>query len=92
MAPAGLPVRGAAEAGRWRAHHQGGARPRYDSVPAFITMFKRMLGASPRGYMRGARDSGEGARRQPGPARLESPDLRLMPGFAFSPRPAPAGG
>ena len=37
----------------------------YDSVPAFITMFKRMLGASPRGYMRGARDSGGSAVRGP---------------------------
>jgi AraC-like DNA-binding protein len=27
----------------------------YDSVPAFTTMFKRMLGASPRGYMKGAK-------------------------------------
>ncbi|MER9893551.1 helix-turn-helix transcriptional regulator [Mesorhizobium sp. M0119] len=44
----------------------------YDSVPAFITMFKRMLGASPRGYMRGARDAGEGVRRISGPARPES--------------------
>ncbi|MER8477278.1 helix-turn-helix transcriptional regulator [Mesorhizobium sp. M1163] len=44
----------------------------YDSVPAFITMFKRMLGASPRGYMRGARDAGEGVRRIGGPARPES--------------------
>ncbi|TIS81307.1 MAG: AraC family transcriptional regulator, partial [Mesorhizobium sp.] len=43
----------------------------YDSVPAFITMFKRMLGSSPRGYMRGARDNGEAMRRtQP---RLEAP-------------------
>jgi AraC-like DNA-binding protein len=39
----------------------------YDSVPAFITMFKRMLGASPRGYMRGARDAGENPRRTGGP-------------------------
>ncbi|TGW07505.1 AraC family transcriptional regulator, partial [Mesorhizobium sp. M2D.F.Ca.ET.145.01.1.1] len=39
--------------------------------PAFITMFKRMLGSSPRGYMRGARDNGEAMRRtQP---RLEAP-------------------
>ncbi|TIT20839.1 MAG: AraC family transcriptional regulator [Mesorhizobium sp.] len=44
----------------------------YDSVPAFITMFKRMLGASPRGYMRGGRDAGEGVRRISGPARPES--------------------
>jgi AraC-like DNA-binding protein len=29
----------------------------YDSVPAFTTMFKRMLGTSPRGYMRGSRDT-----------------------------------
>jgi len=29
----------------------------YDSVPAFTTMFRRMLGTSPRGYMRGSRDS-----------------------------------
>lgn len=29
----------------------------YDSVPAFTTMFKRMLGTSPRGYLRGARDA-----------------------------------
>ncbi|MBN9243569.1 MAG: helix-turn-helix transcriptional regulator [Mesorhizobium sp.] len=28
----------------------------YDSVPAFTTMFKRMLGTSPRGYLRGARE------------------------------------
>jgi AraC-like DNA-binding protein/mannose-6-phosphate isomerase-like protein (cupin superfamily) len=27
----------------------------YDSVPAFTTMFKRMLGMTPRNYMRGAR-------------------------------------
>ena len=30
----------------------------YDSVPAFTTMFKRMLGTSPRGYLRGAREVG----------------------------------
>lgn len=36
----------------------------YDSVPAFITMFKRMLGASPRGYMRGSRDGGTEAVRR----------------------------
>ncbi|TIW76584.1 MAG: AraC family transcriptional regulator, partial [Mesorhizobium sp.] len=43
----------------------------YGSVTAFITMFKRMLGSSPRGYMRGARDNGEAMRRtQP---RLEAP-------------------
>ena len=29
----------------------------YDSVPAFTTMFKRMLGTSPRSYMRGSRDA-----------------------------------
>ncbi|MGN6303892.1 MAG: AraC family transcriptional regulator [Mesorhizobium sp.] len=29
----------------------------YDSVPAFTTMFKRMLGTAPRGYLRGARES-----------------------------------
>lgn len=29
----------------------------YDSVPAFTTMFKRMLGTSPRGYLRGAREA-----------------------------------
>ncbi|TIO06972.1 helix-turn-helix transcriptional regulator [Mesorhizobium sp.] len=29
----------------------------YDSVPAFTTMFRRMLGTSPRGYMRGSRDN-----------------------------------
>lgn len=29
----------------------------YDSVPAFTTMFKRMLGTSPRNYMRGSRDA-----------------------------------
>jgi len=29
----------------------------YDSVPAFTTMFKRMLGTSPRGYLRGSRES-----------------------------------
>jgi AraC-like DNA-binding protein len=29
----------------------------YDSVPAFTTMFKRMLGTSPRSYLRGARDA-----------------------------------
>ncbi len=29
----------------------------YDSVPAFTTMFRRMLGASPRSYLRGARDT-----------------------------------
>jgi AraC-like DNA-binding protein len=28
----------------------------YDSVPAFTTMFKRMLGTAPRGYMRGTKD------------------------------------
>lgn len=28
----------------------------YDSVPAFTTMFKRMLGTSPRSYLRGARE------------------------------------
>jgi AraC-like DNA-binding protein len=28
----------------------------YDSVPAFTTMFKRMLGTAPRGYMRGKRE------------------------------------
>ncbi|MBN9249928.1 MAG: AraC family transcriptional regulator [Mesorhizobium sp. 61-13] len=28
----------------------------YDSVPAFTTMFKRMLGISPRAYLRGSRD------------------------------------
>lgn len=28
----------------------------YDSVPAFTTMFKRMLGTSPRGYLRGTRE------------------------------------
>ena len=28
----------------------------YDSVPAFTTMFRRMLGASPRRYMRGQPD------------------------------------
>ena len=39
----------------------------YDSVPAFITMFKRMLGTSPRGYMRGARDAGGALRRVGGP-------------------------
>ncbi|MDF3218477.1 AraC family transcriptional regulator [Mesorhizobium sp. M7A.F.Ca.CA.001.09.2.1] len=44
----------------------------YDSVPAFITMFKRMLGTSPRGYMRGARENVEVARRLIGPVRLES--------------------
>ncbi|MER8807711.1 helix-turn-helix transcriptional regulator [Mesorhizobium australicum] len=49
----------------------------YDSVPAFITMFKRMLGSSPRGYMRGARDAGEGMRR--GPARLEAPTPSAVP-------------
>lgn len=30
----------------------------YDSVPAFTTMFKRVLGISPRGYLRGAREVG----------------------------------
>ena len=29
----------------------------YDSVPAFTTMFKRMLGTAPRDYMRGSRDA-----------------------------------
>ncbi len=29
----------------------------YDSVPAFTTMFKRMLGTSPRGYLRGSRET-----------------------------------
>lgn len=28
----------------------------YDSVPAFTTMFKRMLGTAPRNYLRGAAD------------------------------------
>ncbi len=32
----------------------------YDSVPAFTTMFKRMLGTSPRGYLRGSRESSPG--------------------------------
>ncbi|TIT38822.1 MAG: AraC family transcriptional regulator, partial [Mesorhizobium sp.] len=49
----------------------------YDSVPAFITMFKRMLGSSPRGYMRGARDNGEAMRRAP--ARLEAPTPSALP-------------
>ncbi|TIL78669.1 MAG: helix-turn-helix transcriptional regulator, partial [Mesorhizobium sp.] len=44
----------------------------YDSVPAFITMFKRMLGTSPRGYMRGARDTSEGTRQTAGPVRSEN--------------------
>lgn len=39
----------------------------YDSVPAFTTMFKRMLGASPRSYLR---RSGDGER----PARRGRPD------------------
>jgi AraC-like DNA-binding protein len=30
----------------------------YDSVPAFTTMFKRMLGTAPRGYMRGKGEAG----------------------------------
>jgi AraC-like DNA-binding protein len=30
----------------------------YDSVPAFTTMFRRMLGTSPRAYMRGSRGKG----------------------------------
>jgi len=30
----------------------------YDSVPAFTTMFKRMLGASPRAYMKGKGEAG----------------------------------
>lgn len=29
----------------------------YDSVPAFTTMFKRMLGTSPRSYLRGSREA-----------------------------------
>ncbi|WP_292239852.1 AraC family transcriptional regulator, partial [Mesorhizobium sp.] len=44
----------------------------YDSVPAFITMFRRMLGSSPRGYMRGARESGEGPKRSSGPVQASS--------------------
>jgi AraC-like DNA-binding protein len=30
----------------------------YDSVPAFTTMFKRMLGTAPRGYMKGKGEAG----------------------------------
>jgi AraC-like DNA-binding protein len=41
----------------------------YDSVPAFTTMFRRMLGTSPRGYMRGARDVSGGVRRTGGSVR-----------------------
>ncbi|MDX8502355.1 helix-turn-helix transcriptional regulator [Mesorhizobium sp. VK4C] len=44
----------------------------YDSVPAFITMFKRMLGTSPRGYMRGAREAGEGSKRLIGSTQASS--------------------
>jgi AraC-like DNA-binding protein/mannose-6-phosphate isomerase-like protein (cupin superfamily) len=33
----------------------------YDSVPAFTTMFKRMLGTSPRNYLRGAREPAQTA-------------------------------
>ncbi|MET3794185.1 AraC family transcriptional regulator [Aquamicrobium terrae] len=39
----------------------------YDSVPAFTTMFKRMLGSAPRSYLRGSR---EGER----PGRTSRPD------------------
>jgi AraC-like DNA-binding protein len=38
----------------------------YDSVPAFTTMFKRMLGASPRSYMRGTRGAVEAQQAQTG--------------------------
>ncbi|MCG6114732.1 MAG: helix-turn-helix transcriptional regulator [Mesorhizobium sp.] len=37
----------------------------YDSVPAFITMFKRMLGMAPRAYLRGAMGGETGAIPQP---------------------------
>ncbi len=71
MAPAGLPVRGAARLADGEPITRVALDLGYDSVPAFITMFKRMLGASPRGYMRGARDAGEGMRRAP--PRLDGP-------------------